>query len=54
MWLWGKGNPYPWMLVGPQSGEAFKNHDIAFLMAKNNLNVELIDPEEKQGWSGGG
>ena len=42
------------LLVGPQPGEAFKNHDIAFLMAKNNLNVELIDTEEKQGWSGGG
>jgi hypothetical protein len=28
------------------------NHDIAFFLAKNNLNVELIDTGEKQGWLG--
>ena len=37
-------------LVPPEPGEAFKNHDIAFFLAKNNLNVELIDTKEKQGW----
>jgi len=40
------------LLVPPQPGEAFKNNEIAFLMAKNNLNVELIDTNEKQGWLG--
>lgn len=37
-------------LVPPEPGEAFKNNDIAFFLAKNNLNVELIDTEEKEGW----
>ncbi len=37
-------------LVPPEPGEAFKNNDIAFFLAKNNLNVELIDTMEKQGW----
>lgn len=37
-------------LVPPEPGEAFKNNDIAFFLARNNLNVELIDTEEKQGW----
>ena len=37
-------------LVPPEPGEAFKNHEIAFFLAKNNLNVELIDTKEKQGW----
>ena len=37
-------------LVPPEPGEAFKNHDIAFFLAKNNLNVELIDTKEKKGW----
>jgi len=40
------------LIVPPQPGEAFRNHDIAFLLAGNNLNVELIDTAEKQGWSG--
>jgi methylmalonyl-CoA/ethylmalonyl-CoA epimerase len=40
------------LLVPPQPGEAFKNHEIAFLMTKNNLNVELIATKEKQGWLG--
>lgn len=39
------------LIVPPQPGEAFKNHDIAFLLAGSNLNVELIDTTEKQGWS---
>ncbi len=31
----------------PQSGEAFGNHNIAFLLGKNNLNIELIDTDTK-------
>jgi methylmalonyl-CoA/ethylmalonyl-CoA epimerase len=34
-------------LVPPQPGEAFKNHDIAFLLGRYGMNVELIDTEEK-------
>ncbi len=34
-------------LVPPQKGEAFNNHDIAFLLAKYGLNIELIDTDEK-------
>jgi methylmalonyl-CoA/ethylmalonyl-CoA epimerase len=41
------------LIVPPQPGEAFNNHDIAFLLARNNLNFELIDTAEKQGWMGG-
>jgi len=37
-------------LVPPEPGEAFRNRDIAFFLAKNNLNVELIDTTEKEGW----
>jgi methylmalonyl-CoA/ethylmalonyl-CoA epimerase len=37
-------------IVAPQPGEAFKNSPIAFFMAKDNLNVELIDTTEKEGW----
>lgn len=36
-------------LVPPQPGEAFNNHDIAFLLAKHGLNIELIDTDEKAG-----
>lgn len=36
-------------LVPPQPGEAFNNHDIAFLLAKYALNIELIDTDEKAG-----
>ncbi len=36
------------LIVPPQPGEAFKNNDIAFFLA-GNLNVELIDTEEKEG-----
>lgn len=34
-------------LVPPQPGEAFNNHDIAFLLARYSLNIELIDTDEK-------
>ena len=34
-------------LVPPQPGEAFNNHDIAFMLAKYGLNLELIDTDEK-------
>ena len=40
------------LIVPPQPGEAFCNNDIAFLFASNNLNVELIDTTEKEGWLG--
>jgi methylmalonyl-CoA/ethylmalonyl-CoA epimerase len=38
------------LIVAPQKGEAFNNHNIAFLLASNNINVELIDTNEKKGW----
>lgn len=41
------------LLVPPQPGEAFNNHPIAFMLAGNNLNVELIDTTEKRGWGAG-
>lgn len=37
------------MLVPPQPGEAFNNHNIAFMLARYGLNVELIDTNEKAG-----
>jgi methylmalonyl-CoA/ethylmalonyl-CoA epimerase len=37
------------LLVPPQPGEAFNNKEIAFLLARNGLNIELIDTEEKSG-----
>jgi methylmalonyl-CoA/ethylmalonyl-CoA epimerase len=37
-------------ILPPQPGEAFNNKDIAFFLAKNNLNIELIDTTEKRGW----
>lgn len=37
------------MLVPPQPGEAFNNHEIAFMLARFGLNVELIDTDEKVG-----
>ncbi len=37
------------LLVSPQPGEAFNNNDIAFLLARFNMNVELIDTDEKAG-----
>ena len=36
-------------LVPPQPGEAFNNHKIAFLLARNGISIELIDTEEKAG-----
>ncbi len=38
------------LIVPPEPGEAFMNHPIAFLLTGNNLNVELIDTSQKQGW----
>ena len=38
------------LIVPPQPGEAFRNHPIAFMLAGNNLNIELIDTTEKEGW----
>jgi len=37
-------------VVPPQPGEAFRNHEIAFFLTENNLNIELIDTKEKEGW----
>lgn len=37
------------LLVQPQPGEAFNNNNIAFLLAKNGINIELIDTDEKYG-----
>ncbi len=34
-------------LAPPQPGEAFNNHNIAFLLAKYGLNIELIDTDER-------
>jgi methylmalonyl-CoA/ethylmalonyl-CoA epimerase len=34
-------------LVPPQPGEAFNNNNIAFLLARYGLNMELIDTDEK-------
>ena len=36
-------------LVPPQQGEAFNNKNIAFLLARYGLNIELIDTDEKAG-----
>jgi methylmalonyl-CoA/ethylmalonyl-CoA epimerase len=38
------------LIVPPQPGEAFRNKEIAFFLANQNLNIELIDTTEKQGW----
>lgn len=35
------------ILVPPQSGEAFENENIAFVFAKQGLNIELIDTDKK-------
>jgi methylmalonyl-CoA/ethylmalonyl-CoA epimerase len=35
------------VLAKPQPGEAFENEDIAFLYAKQGLNIELIDTDKK-------
>jgi len=36
-------------LVKPQPGEAFNNNNIAFLLARYGINIELIDTDEKAG-----
>lgn len=35
------------LLVAPQSGEAFNHAPIAFLMGSDNVNLELIDTDER-------
>lgn len=35
------------VLTLPEPGEAFENENIAFLFAKDGLNIELIDTEKK-------
>ncbi len=35
------------LISPPQPGEAFGNNNIAFLLGKNNLNIELIDTNIK-------
>ena len=37
------------VLAAPQPGEAFENENIAFLYAKQGLNIELIDTDKKAG-----
>jgi methylmalonyl-CoA/ethylmalonyl-CoA epimerase len=34
-------------LVPPQPGEAFNNHNIAFVLGKYGMNIEIIDTDEK-------
>jgi len=34
-------------LVAPQPGEAFENEDIAFMLTRFGVNVELIDTDKK-------
>ena len=36
------------VLCPPQPGEAFGDHDIAFIFAKNGLNIELIDTDYRE------
>ena len=38
-------------IVPPEPGEAFNGEDIAFFLTRNNLSVELIDTEEKAGYT---
>ncbi len=35
------------LISPPQPGEAFNNQNIAFILAQNNLNIELIDTLER-------
>ena len=37
------------VLAPPQPGEAFENEDIAFVFARNGLNIELISTEKRAG-----
>lgn len=36
-------------LVAPQPGEAFENENIAFMLTRFGINIELIDTEKKAG-----
>ena len=36
------------IITPPQPGEAFENHDIAFLFTRFGLNFELIDTDERR------
>ena|SRR5215471_10190153 len=38
------------LIIPPEPGEAFNNHDIAFMLIDPSLNIELIDTIEKNGW----
>ncbi len=35
------------VIAAPQPGEAFENEDIAFIFAKQGLNIELIDTDKR-------
>ncbi|HEX2920166.1 MAG TPA: VOC family protein [Bacteroidales bacterium] len=37
------------VLVSPEPGEAFNNNNVAFLLARYGMNIELIDTDEKAG-----
>lgn len=37
------------VLTSPQPGEAFENENIAFIYAKQGLNIELIDTDKRAG-----
>lgn len=37
------------IITPPEPGEAFENHDIAFVYANFGLNIELIDTDRKAG-----
>jgi methylmalonyl-CoA/ethylmalonyl-CoA epimerase len=37
------------LIVPPEPGDAFNNGEIAFLLAKNRLSIELIETSEKSG-----
>lgn len=37
------------LLLAPEPGEAFNNREIAFMLARFNMNVEIIDTDEKAG-----
>jgi methylmalonyl-CoA/ethylmalonyl-CoA epimerase len=37
------------LMVPPQPGEAFNNNNIAFMLGKFGMNIELIDTVEKAG-----
>ncbi len=36
-------------LVPPQPGEAFENENIAFMLTRFGINLELIDTDKKAG-----